>query len=123
MVLIEKRKKLAIRFSSWTNFNLFQRLFAWLVTLDELQWFASQFFVQILYSDKFFGEWIIKLGKHHFCAYQIQFRCVKEINGKGWVSNPCTENILNITSTPSLLGQPVSPEVNFFVKWIKPIKN
>ena len=72
MVLIEKHKKLAIRFSSWTNSNLFQRLFAWLVTLDELQWFASQF----LYSDNFFGELLIKLGKHHFCAYQIQFRCV-----------------------------------------------
>ena len=58
MVLIEKRKKLAIRFSSWTNSNLFQRLFAWLVTLDELQWFASQFFVQIFVFWQFF-RWII----------------------------------------------------------------
>ena len=76
MVLIEKRKKLAIRFSSWTNSNLFQRLFAWLVTFDELQWFASQFFVQIFVFWLNFGELLTKLGKHHFCAYQIQFRCV-----------------------------------------------
>ena len=51
---------MAIRFSSWTNLIFFQILVAWLVSLDELQWFASRFFVQIFVIWQIFW-WFINI--------------------------------------------------------------
>ena len=105
------------------NLKIFQRLFAWLVCLDELEGFVSRFLLQKFVIWLYFW-WVFftKLGEHYFLCLPNSVQVFLKNYWTGMVLEPTHAEQIGKFFNPLTPRRDWKTRSQLSVKWIEPIK-